>query len=95
MSEDDTPTYLLIAESARASGCPIPLLESFEWTVENWKIELTGKKPPGGKAPFTAYLSYNGFPAGVVSPAGGVIAGSSHCNETLLRRDLMLQSLSG
>ena len=54
---------------------------------EHWTIAINGHKEPtmcfsGSELmPFHCYVEYNGWPAGVFSPFGGIIAAGSCANE--------------
>lgn len=52
-----------------------------------WWIAINGHSGPiecsrGGEVlPFHVYVEFNGWPAGVLGPAGGILAGSEAANE--------------
>lgn len=52
-----------------------------------WKIALNGHREPAKSSsgaevpPFSAYIEYNGWPAGVIDPSGGIIAAGECANE--------------
>ena len=55
---------------------------------EDWKIAINGHKEPTPCSmsdvplmPFHCYIEYNGWPAGVINPVGGIIAAGSDANE--------------
>jgi hypothetical protein len=85
-----TEAYLLIAELCIALDAA-PLSKHagcWEERIDaHWDIAMNGHKKPmqssyGAEvAPFCAYLRYNGFPAGIASPNGGIIANGSMANE--------------
>lgn len=47
-----------------------------------WLIKVNGHdKEVEHVPPFSAYITFNGWPAGVIDPFGGCIVASDHCNE--------------
>lgn len=60
-----------------------------------WWIAMNGHKEPIKTSegdivhPFNAFIKYNGWPAGVVDPGGGVIAAGSGANEDTFIEALM------
>ena len=51
-------------------------------TLGSWDIRLhTHDEKIEGDDPFTIYVEYNGWPAGVVDAGGGVIAAGAAANE--------------
>lgn len=52
-----------------------------------WSIIFNGtaetRKPEGGPElpPFSVYVEFNGWPAGIIDPAGGILAASEAANE--------------
>lgn len=56
---------------------------------DHWKIDLNGKDTPiHGIPPFHIAIEYNGWPAGILSPVGGLIAAGVGANETTFIRAL-------
>lgn len=48
----------------------------------DWRVRLNGDgEEQDGIPPFTASIEFNGWPAGLVDPAGGVIAAGELANE--------------
>src|SRR5690606_36734581 len=71
-----TPEALVaIAELHQALGRP-PLNGGIgEYEFGPWKVRLNGAgEDQDGIPPFTASIEFNGWPAGLIDPAGGVIA---------------------
>lgn len=52
---------------------------------ENWKIKVNGHKEEiDGVPPFSVWLEWNGWPAGIINPTGGLVAAGQAANlETL------------
>lgn len=52
-----------------------------------WRIVFNGtgeaRKPDDGPElpPFSVYVEYNGWPAGIIDPAGGILAAGDAANE--------------
>lgn len=82
--------FLLIADLAKLldaaplnkhSGCWEVVLDS------EWRIAVNGHREEkqsslGKVAAFHCVVGYNGFPAGMFHPYGGIIAGGSQANES-------------
>jgi hypothetical protein len=55
------------------------------WTCdidEHWRVSLNGHKEEIDKVPpYHCAVEWNGFPAGLFSPAGGIIAAGAVANE--------------
>lgn len=50
---------------------------------ERWKIDLNGKDVTlDGIPPYHVAIEYNGWPAGILSPIGGIIAAGEGANES-------------
>lgn len=79
-------TFDLLAQLALALGAaPI---KGKVWTHridESWDVKINGcSEQKDGILPYHAELSFNGWPAGVMSPFGGWIAAGSLANERAL-----------
>ena len=54
---------------------------------EKWEIAMNGHKTPKRCShgievpPFSVYVQYNGWPAGILDPTGGIIASGESANE--------------
>ena len=47
-----------------------------------WEVTINGNpRPKDGQPPFSAYVTFNGFPAGVLTAQEGIIAGGKVANE--------------
>lgn len=71
-----------IAELHQALGRP-PLNGAIgEYQFAEWHVRLNGAgEEQDGIPPFTASIEFNGWPAGLIDPAGGVIAAGELANE--------------
>lgn len=72
----------------------MPCCWEFEPTP-GWFIAVNGhaeKRPLIDKdvmvEPFTAYVEWHGFPAGIITPRGGILAAGSEANEEALLKAL-------
>ena len=84
-------TFRLICELAIACGATGLAHRATCWEREidqHWRVALNGTRAPlspargGPPIPaFSALLEFNGWPAGVVDPRGGVIAAGDCANE--------------
>lgn len=87
-------TYFLIVERfAKIFGGPLPKrVLSIGSPDSGWGVDLNATGidqawPPGDPTyatnfdPYTAFITWGGFPAGIVTPGGGVIAAGSAANE--------------
>lgn len=92
-----SPLFLDIAEFCMARGAKsikdVP--GCYEAKVdEHWWIAVNGHAEPAKTStgvevpPFAAYIEFNGWPAGVVDPAGGLLAAGELANETTFRAAL-------
>ena len=90
--------FVRIAELALALGaCDLKALPGcWEHDVDGtWWIALNGRATPttcsrgATVAAFTAYVEFNGWPAGLVDPGGGVIAAGAAANEGMLIEALL------
>jgi hypothetical protein len=63
---------------------------------ERWWIAVNGHREPAKCSagpevpPFTAYVQFNGWPAGIIDPYGGIIAAGDAANE-----DAFITALKG
>lgn len=80
--------FSVIAELALKDGVDsLPVGEFWDREVGPWHISLnrdcdTRRNSDGMKVPaFSAALKFNGFPAGIIDPRGGIIAAGSLANE--------------
>lgn len=75
-------------------GCALGVSDIYKlpgcWELQiddQWWIAMNGHKTPTKDShgfevpPFHAAVEYNGWPAGIISPAGGIIAAGSCANE--------------
>lgn len=91
MSEPIVEAFGAIAELCIALGDdPLTKHEAcWECTIdERWKIAVNGHKEPQKSSmsevpiePFHCYVQYNGWPAGIFTPFGGIIAAGEGANE--------------
>lgn len=86
------PLFVAIANYGIAMGAA-PLnkhVGCWEQQVDaSWWLAVNGHRTPthtsrGGEPipPFTAYVEYNGWPAGLIGPADGAFAAGTGANET-------------
>lgn len=79
--------FLRIAERmGREHGVPLPkrLLAIGDANV-GWHVELNPTAEQIGVVePFTAMVQWNGFPAGIIDPDGGVVADGTLANQRTL-----------
>jgi hypothetical protein len=82
--------FVRIAELGNALGIVLNKLPGcWEHSIdERWRIAVNGHETPMLSSlsnvpvePFTCYVEYNGWPAGLLTPCGGVIAAGSCANE--------------
>ena len=70
-----------IHDITRFPGCWEHQIDEHWWMAVNGHREKiacsSGEKVP----PFSAYVRFNGWPAGVIDPAGGIIAAGEVANE--------------
>lgn len=96
MSVEISGIFLEIAEFAHRRGVTSINAMPGCWEVQidaQWWMAVNGHSTPTATSrgdepvpPFSAYIEYNGWPAGVVDPAGGVLAAGSGANaETFCR----------
>ncbi len=81
-------TFVLVAERfGREHETPLPKkLLSIGDPDNGWGARLNPTSAAiDGIDPFTAHVSWNGFPAGVIDPSGGVIAAGELANEEAFR----------
>ena len=84
-----TLAFVKIAALAKADGIVSTnnLPGCWERQIGDWWIAVNGHDKPvkcshGGTVPiFNAYLEFNGWPAGVIDPFGGLIAAGDGANE--------------
>ena len=85
----EKPVIILIAELAEKDGI-IPLSKFpgvWERKIdEHWTVIGNGHNEPkeyrnSKVAPFTFHIYFNGWPAGVIDPGGGVICAGAIANE--------------
>lgn len=94
MSEPISEAFTLIVALAEAlgvrringlDGCWTQSVDATWWVALNGHAEQCAAKTPDGFAidvpPYHASLMYNGFPAGIIGPRGGIIAAGSCANE--------------
>ncbi len=59
----------------------------WETAVDKWFVALNGRSEPTKSShgsdvpPYSVYIAYNGWPAGIIDPHGGIIAGGEAANE--------------
>lgn len=78
--------YVKVAELAAALGArdikKLPGCWSHK-IDERWKIDINGKdRAIDGIPPYHVAIEYNGWPAGILSPVGGLIAAGEGANES-------------
>lgn len=84
--------FILAAELAIKDNV-VPIEEMYERKVDdNWTIVINSSKERKYKGlnipPFCMYVEFNGLPAGLLDPWGGVIAAGKAVNEDALIRAL-------
>lgn len=65
-------------------GCWELELDEHWWLAVNGHREVTRCSRGVDVQPFSAYVEFNGWPAGVFTPAGGVLAAGTLANEATL-----------
>lgn len=97
MTTDSPHLMLVIADWSMARGAKSikDLPGCWESAIdEHWWLAINGHKTPtrcsrGAEVPpFSAWLEFNGWPAGVVDGAGWCVAAGSIANESALRAAL-------
>lgn len=81
--------FMLIADLAdKDDAAPVNKHPGcWERAVGKWHISVNGHREPRKNAegmevpPFSAVLTFNGWPAGIIDPSGGVIAAGAVANE--------------
>lgn len=92
------PLYVMLAVWSSAQGA-VNLKDHpgcWERSVdERWWVAANGHSTPtpcsrGGEPipPYSFYIEFNGWPAGIVGPGGGVVAAGELANEETLRAAL-------
>jgi hypothetical protein len=90
MTDEISEAYIEVVNLARAIGVTrIDLMEGcWEHQIDDqWWIAMNGHKKPtkcsagATVPPFEMYVQFNGWPAGVVAPNGGIIAAGELANE--------------
>lgn len=79
--------FILIAERcAREYGTPLPTTRLLEFGDDTgWRVQFNATRAEVDDIPpYTARLSWCGWPAGFVGPAGGTMAAGSAANEDAL-----------
>ena len=85
-----TLVFVLLADYGNKNGAaPLTKFEGcWEKQIdEHWWIAMNGHTEPmkcsrGHKVPpFNCYVEFNGFPAGIMDPYGGIIAAGDAANE--------------
>ena len=79
--------YLIVVRMAREYGEPLPkrLLEIGD-KDRGWHVALNPtNEPVDDLQPFSASVSWNGWPAGLIDPRGGIIAAGELANEETFR----------
>lgn len=85
--------FILIVQLATTLGArAIAELDGcWEHVVDdNWHIAINGHREPAKCStgedvpPFACYVQWNGWPAGLITPAGGTIAAGEAANEDTL-----------
>lgn len=85
-----TEVFGIIVELAESMGVQDINQEAACWEVDidsHWSISVNGHREAVtcvhgvNVAPFTAYLQYNGWPAGMITPLSGLIAAGNAVNE--------------
>lgn len=93
----EKPLFLAIAEFAHRKGVKSikDLPACWEAAVgDHWWIAVNGHGVPvacshgGDVPPFSAFVEFNGWPAGILDPMGGVIAAGELANEQTFRAAL-------
>jgi hypothetical protein len=72
---------LNVRDINKLDGCWEHQVDERWWIALNGHSEMRLSSDGGEIAPFTAYIKYNGWPAGVIDPRGGVIAAGECANE--------------
>ena len=92
---DISEAFALIVDLAIVRGAKTPLRDHYAACWESdvddtWRVSFNGHSEPrmsstGAKVPgFEVFVEYNGWPAGLIGPAGGVIAAGAGANEDAL-----------
>jgi hypothetical protein len=85
--------FMLICEFAELSGAAPLNYHADCWEAEiddKWKIAVNAHNDPRPTTygypvpPISAFLQYNGWPAGIVTPTGGYMAAGDAANEDAL-----------
>ena len=93
MNEQDTFTLLAeVALKSLAAAGYANLKEAgelHEFDVnEAWHVRMNGDLEDDAQPKWSALVSYHGWPAGLLSPAGGMIAAGTGANEDAFRAAL-------
>ena len=75
-----------VREIDNLEGCWECQIDDDWWIAVNGHKDPCEAKPPQHEKtievpPFTAYVEYNGWPAGLLDPKGGIIAAGDYANE--------------
>ena len=88
MNTGPNEAWLGICALAIKDGVKIPEIPDgiYRRDIAEWKITFNGtnedKVDAGIDLPkFEAYVQYNGWPAGLIGPAGGILAAGAAANE--------------
>jgi hypothetical protein len=80
--------FSLLAELAMKDGADKqPLAQFWERDIGRWHVSLNreniSRKNEAGDdvPPYTAVVTFNGWPAGMIDPRGGIIAAGAAANE--------------
>lgn len=81
----------LLIDYAMAMGCTPAMLKAANWhnvIDERWELKCNGTEHRrDGLEPYSWYIYFNGWPAGIISIAGeGVLCAGSEGNEENLRK---------
>ena len=95
MDVETKPTFVLLVERFAAKfGTPLPkkLLEMGD-PDHGWHCEINPTDETLGRIPpCTCNVTWNGFPAGIIDPGGGILAAGDAANEESLREWLTLDT---
>lgn len=70
-----------VREIAKLDGCWEHRVDDQWFIVVNGHSEPTKCSTGAGVPPFSAYIEFNGWPAGIIHPHAGVIAAGTEANE--------------
>ena len=94
----ETPLFVAIAEFCLARGfkglskvpgcCEVQVDDRWFFAVNGHAEPTTCAKTGQPIPPFSAYVEFNGWPAGLLDPAGGIICAGELANEDTFRAAL-------